>query len=375
MLNNSKESHPEREGFLLVALSGGADSVYLLLSLLKSYGRENIAAVHCNFHLRGEESDRDEMFCRRLCEKKGVDLHVVHFDTKKYAADNRMSIELAARELRYDYFEQLRKEIGAEYIAVAHHKDDQVETIIHNLIRGTGARGLCGMRQRNGRIIRPLLNVSREEIERHLADWGETYVTDSTNLEDDATRNKIRHHIIPLLKDINPKAVDNIVRMASHMEETLQIEENHYQEQLALFENGRQKDVRFTEGFLHYLLSPKGFNIAQIRNILKALSQPETKMFESKEYVVDVCRRQLYVSRKEADTFVPYRNQAGNLIRRPKAGDRFRPKGMKGTKLVSDYLNEKKLTPQQKRRVLVEEGREGKILNVCLTEETTSQEK
>ncbi|MCQ2243885.1 MAG: tRNA lysidine(34) synthetase TilS [Bacteroidaceae bacterium] len=366
MLNNLIKTLPAKEGFLLVALSGGADSVYLLLSLLQSCGKDRIEAVHCNFHLRGDESDRDEQFCRELCERKGVKLHVAHFDTKKYAADRKISIELAARELRYDYFEKLRTDLGADYIAVAHHKDDQVETVLHNLIRGTGARGLCGMRAQNGYIIRPLLGVSRAEIEAELAEWGEGYVTDSTNLEDEATRNKIRHHIVPLLKEINPKAVDNIVRMAQRMEETLYIEENYYAEQLSKFENGEFEDVNFSEGFLHYLLAPKGFNGTQIQNILRAMESPEAKVFEAKGFVADVCRGKLYVSEKKVDDFEPYQTAEGNLVRRPKAGDRFRPKGLTGTKLVSDYINEKKLTPPQKRQVLVEEGRDGKILRVIL---------
>ena len=357
---------PTKEGFLLVALSGGADSVYLLLSLLRSCGRAKIEAVHCNFHLRGEESDRDEQFCRKLCERKGVKLHVAHFDTKKYAAERKVSIELAARELRYDYFEKLRKDVGADYIAVAHHKDDQVETVLHNLVRGTGVRGLCGMRAQNGNIIRPLLGVSRAEIETKLADWGEDYVTDSTNLEDEATRNKIRHHIVPLLKEINPKAVDNIVRMAQRMEETLAIEENYYAEQMRKFDSGELEDVSFSEGFLHYLLAPKGFNGTQIQNILRAMESPEAKMFESKDFIVDVCRGKLYVSEKKTDDFEPYSTEEGHIIRRPKSGDRFRPKGMKGTKLVSDYINEKKLSPPQTRLVLVEEGSDGQILRVIL---------
>ena len=140
-------------GCILGALSGGADSVYLLLSLL-SQGVA-VEAVHCNFNLRGEESERDELFCKNLCERKGVRLHIAHFDTKAYAALHKISIELAARQLRYNYFEQLRKDIGADYIAVAHHKDDQAETIIHNLLRGTGVKGLCGMQAKNGNIIRP----------------------------------------------------------------------------------------------------------------------------------------------------------------------------------------------------------------------------
>ena len=351
-------------GRLLVALSGGADSVYLLLSLL-SQGVD-IEAVHCNFHLRREESDRDEKFCRELCQRKNVKLHTIDFNTKEYAKEQKISIELAARRLRYDYFEQLRQEIGADYIAVAHHKDDQVETIIHNLVRGTGIKGLCGMQEINGNIIRPLLNITRKEIEEKLAEWGETYVTDSTNLEDDATRNKIRHNIIPLLKELNPKAVENISRMAKHLNETAAIEEQHYSTLLQRFENNELTATDYTEGFLHYLLSPKGFNATQINNILSALQQTDTKMFLSKDFIVDICRKRLYISPNEPDTFKPYHNEEGNLVRRPKAGDRFRPKGLKGSKLVSDYLNEKQLTPAQKRKVVVVENKEGKIMEVLL---------
>lgn len=350
------------QALLLVALSGGADSVYLLLWLLNQ--GYNIQAVHCNFHLRGEESDRDEEFCRQLCERKGVKLHITHFDTKAYAAEKKVSIELAARQLRYDYFEKLRQEIAADYIAVAHHKDDQAETILNNIIRGTGVKGLCGMKPQNGRIIRPLLDISRKDIEDKLKEWGETFVVDSTNLEDDATRNKIRHNIIPLLKEINPQAVDNICRMAEHLSETAAIEEQHYEAQKALFEANKQEEICFTEGFLHYLLSPIGFNATQIKNILAALNQPETKVFTSKTHIVDICRKRLYVSENKSDTFEPFHDEEGNLHRRPQPGDRFQPKGLKGTKLVSDFLNDKKLSPPQKRNVIVVENNSGRIIRV-----------
>ncbi|MCF0208378.1 MAG: tRNA lysidine(34) synthetase TilS [Bacteroidaceae bacterium] len=349
---------------ILVALSGGADSVYLLLSLL-SQGVA-VEAVHCNFNLRGEESERDELFCKNLCERKGVRLHIAHFDTKAYAALHKISIELAARQLRYNYFEQLRKDIGADYIAVAHHKDDQAETIIHNLLRGTGVKGLCGMQAKNGNIIRPLLGITRKEIEQKLAELNEPFVTDSTNLEDDATRNKIRHNIIPLLKEINPQAVENIARMARHLTETAAIEEEHYSALLCRYENDELSGTDFTEGFLHYLLSPKGFNSTQIQNILVALRKPETKTFLSKDYIVDICRKKLYISPNIPDTFQEKRTPSGCLMRRPKAGDRFRPKGLKGTKLVSDYLNEKRLTPAQKRQVVVKEDADGKIIEVII---------
>ncbi len=306
------------------------------------------------------------MFCRDLCHRKNVKLHTVDFNTKEYASQHKISIELAARQLRYDYFEKLRQEISADYIAVAHHKDDQVETIIHNLVRGTGVKGLCGMQETNGYIIRPLLNITRKEIEEKLAEWGETFVTDSTNLEDDATRNKIRHHVIPLLKELNPQAVENIFRMSEHMKETATIEDRHYSTLLQRFNSNELTTEDYTEGFLHHLLSPKGFNATQIKNILAALQQTDTKMFLSKDFIVDICRKKLYISPNAPDTFEPYYTDEGHLVRRPKSGDRFRPKGLKGTKLVSDYLNEKQLTPAQKREVTVVENPEGKIIQIII---------
>jgi tRNA(Ile)-lysidine synthase len=144
---------------VLVALSGGADSVALLRLLLRlGYACE---AAHCNFHLRGEESVRDERFVRALAESLGVPLHVIHFDTNAYAASHNVSVEMAARELRYDWFAKLRQECGAKVVAVAHHRDDSVETFLLNLVRGTGINGLQGIRPVNGEVVRPLLCVSR----------------------------------------------------------------------------------------------------------------------------------------------------------------------------------------------------------------------
>lgn len=199
-----------KEGVYLVALSGGADSVALLLALLDMGVR--VEAVHCNFHLRGEESDRDEQFCKDLCSKYNVELHLVHFDTCEYAALHHVSIEMAARDLRYAYFERLRSDMGAEAICVAHHRDDSVETVLLNLVRGTGLRGLRGIQPKNGNIVRPLLCVSRDDIECFLDSIGQDYVTDSTNLHDDVKRNKIRLDVLPLLETLNPDVRQSIFR-------------------------------------------------------------------------------------------------------------------------------------------------------------------
>lgn len=152
---------------VLVGVSGGADSIALLTILVES-GYSCIAA-HCNFHLRGDESLRDEQFVREYARKLDVPFLMTDFDTRKYAADRHLSIEMAARELRYGWFEEQRAATGAQAVAVAHHRDDSVETLLMNLVRGTGIRGMSGIRPRNGFVVRPLLAVSREDVLEWLA--------------------------------------------------------------------------------------------------------------------------------------------------------------------------------------------------------------
>ena len=198
------------DDLVLVALSGGADSTALLL-IMKELGYE-VKALHCNFHLRGEESNRDQAFVEELCKQNDVPLSVRHFDTEQYAKEQGISIEMAARDLRYDWFREELKALKASCIAVAHHRDDQAETILLNLLRGTGLRGLTGMRPKHDSIIRPLLCLSREEILEYLESKGQDFVTDSTNSERIAQRNRLRLDVIPLLRDINPAAVEHLCR-------------------------------------------------------------------------------------------------------------------------------------------------------------------
>ena len=205
----------DNNSLYLVGLSGGADSVALLV-LMHEMGY-HVHAAHCNFQLRGEESLRDEEFCVNLCKELAIPIHLVHFDTLTYVSLHKVSIEMAARELRYRWFESLRNDIGAAGICVAHHRDDSVETVLMNLLRGTGLRGLTGIQPRHGYVLRPLLCVTRKEIEDYLAEKGQSYVTDSTNLKPDVLRNAIRLHVIPLLKSLNPAAVDNIQRKAMNL--------------------------------------------------------------------------------------------------------------------------------------------------------------
>ena len=203
---------------VLVGVSGGADSI-ALLTVLVELGYSCIVG-HCNFHLRGEESMRDECFTETYARKLGLPFVKVDFNTRDYAAEHHLSGEMAARELRYAWFEEMRCVHDAQAIAVAHHRDDNVETVLMNLIRGSGIRGMSGIRPKNGFVVRPLLSVTRQEILQWLSERQLEYVTDSTNLSAAYTRNFIRLRVLPLLETINPSVRTAINRTAEHLAET-----------------------------------------------------------------------------------------------------------------------------------------------------------
>ncbi|MDE6338598.1 MAG: tRNA lysidine(34) synthetase TilS [Muribaculaceae bacterium] len=183
---------------LIIGVSGGADSCALLLAS-KNSGAE-IIAVHCNFHLRGEESLRDQRHVEKLCKRLCVPLKIVDFDVSACSGEPGVSVEMACRDLRYDYFRRLLAETGFDRIAVGHNADDNIETLLLNLFRGSGVKGLKGMVSDTGVILRPLLNFSRSEIEEYVNDLGFEYITDSSNLESDYRRNYIRNELLPLIE-------------------------------------------------------------------------------------------------------------------------------------------------------------------------------
>ena len=380
----------------IVALSGGADSVALLL-LLKN-GGFNVHAAHCNFHLRGEESDRDEAFCEQLCADENIPFHRAHFDTREYADLHKVSIEMAARELRYRWFEQLRQDIGAAGICVAHHRDDSVETVLLNLVRGTGLRGLTGIQPRNGHILRPLLCVSRAEIEAFLAEKGQKYVTDSTNLETDVQRNVVRLEVLPLLRKLNPAVVENIQRTAENLAEAQQVLNTI----VANIDNVKTLELSELDkyGSSEYLvfewLKKYGFNGDQVRQILDAetgrivssamgydvlkdrgrlIVEPALEPFrpmripEEGMYVLDgktrfsVRKKTVYVSKEpHVATLDAAKVSFPLTVRRVEEGDCMQPYGMKGKKLLSDLMTDLKMTVFEKRRQLVVVDSQGVVL-------------
>lgn len=370
-----------RKGVVLVALSGGADSVALLLMLQElGYGCE---AAHCNFHLRGAESDRDEAFVRRLCQERQVSLHVTHFDTKEYAASHRLSVEMAARELRYTWFERLRQETGAQAIAVAHHADDSLETFLLNLLRGTGINGLRGIRPRNGYVVRPLLCLKRTDILRYLKRRGQSYVIDSTNLQDEYMRNKIRLHLLPLMEEINSSARRSLLTAMEHLDEAAVIYNKSIEAACRRVRTGEGiviatllKEIS-PQTVLFEILHPLGFNQAQVASIFRACTGQPGKTFESEGWWVVKDRDRLLIQRKEEADLVcprleitecPYDGRfiiphekhkacfdtdklRGELhLRLWKPGDVFVPFGMTGKKTIGDYLTDRKYSLLQKRR-------------------------
>ena len=380
----------------IVALSGGADSVALLLLLKNAYF--NVHAAHCNFHLRGEESDRDEAFCVGLCKELGVELHRAHFDTREYAELHKVSIEMAARELRYKWFEQLCEDIGAAGICVAHHRDDSVETVLLNLVRGTGLRGLTGIQPRNGSILRPLLCVSRAEIETFLAEKGQKYVTDSTNLEADVQRNIVRLEVLPLLRRLNPAVAENIQRTAENLSEAQQVLNVTIASinSCKILELSDLEKYGSSEYLVYEWLKKYGFNGDQVRQILDAetgrivssatgydvlkdrgrlIVEPALQPFKSMRipeegtYILDektrfsVRKKPVYVS-KEAHiaTLDAAKIRFPLTVRRVEEGDWMRPFGMKGRKLLSDLMTDLKMTVFEKRRRLVVVDNQGIVV-------------
>ena len=202
---------------LLLAVSGGVDSMVLLDLFYKL--RFDISVVHCNFQLRGKESDADEMLVRETCQDSYIPYFIKSFDTLEFAKENKLSIQLAARKLRYDWFQEIIS-LGFDYVLTAHHLDDNVETFLINFTRGTGLEGLTGIPAQNGNINRPLLPFSREEIENYALENKIQWREDSSNASDKYFRNKLRHNIVPTLKELNTGFLDSFQNTLHHLQQS-----------------------------------------------------------------------------------------------------------------------------------------------------------
>ncbi|MFN8286127.1 MAG: tRNA lysidine(34) synthetase TilS [Chitinophagales bacterium] len=286
---NKKQRLASAKKQTLLAVSGGMDSI-VMCHLFAQAGYP-FAIAHCNFKLRGNESDGDEQFVKDLGAVLKVEVLTKSFDTEVYAQNRKISIQLAARELRYEWFEALRKEMKFNLVATAHHLNDNLETVLYNLVKGTGIRGLRGIPLRQGNIIRPMLFATRQEVEEFLTEHKLTYRQDSSNEEDKYSRNKIRHNVIPALKEINPgleHTLGNKIQLFGELEEMYEREIKKQEKQLFLPRRGdfyipiaKLKKIKHAESALFEFLKTFDFTASQVTDILQSVDSEAGKQFVS----------------------------------------------------------------------------------------------
>jgi len=399
---------------ILLAVSGGIDSMYMAERAPELFPGAVFAIAHCNFSLRGEESDSDEVFVREWARKHGLEFFSVRFDTLSYSAEKSLSTEMAARELRYRWFADLLREHVFDTVAIAHNACDNAETFFLNLIRGTGTRGLRGMERdtviEGARVLRPLLGTGREEIEEWMTRNGKEWREDRTNSETLFRRNRIRHDIIPVLKDLNPSILKTLEKDMLHIREADEIASRYWEGAVSrgvvtFVEDGVRIDI---EGLrredsprfiLFRALEPFGFNEDTVDSAMTLLTGGRTvsgKIFEAHGNILEFSSAEIYVhpclaedsqsieitdpgtysisgislevSTLGRSKLEELKQPKGTVIfdskklpfpfviRGWKQGDWMTPLGMKGKKKISDLFVDLKWGPEKKRSALVLDG-------------------
>ena len=380
---------------ILLAVSGGIDSMVMLYLFEKSgfdYG-----IVHCNFQLRGDESDQDEEFVKKQVLIHGVPSFFKRFDTEEYAQINGISIEMAARDLRYEYFEKIRIEHHYDFIATAHHSDDLIETFFLNLSRKTGIKGLTGIKDKSGKIIRPLLFASREEIEKFASENYIEYREDSTNSEVFYQRNFLRHRILPLFSELNPSFKKNILASIENLKDAETVYSGYFEAEIQkVVENATDSQIIDIEKLrksehpkilLLEILTAFNFNPSVTEEVFQSLEGDSGKQFYSKTHrlvkdreklflseIAEKDNRIFYIEAGDIELFAPFginieklpgkdfkirkekkmacldfeKLEFPLLIRKWQQGDYFQPLGMTGFKKVSDFLIDEKIPVHEK---------------------------
>ncbi len=372
----------EQDQPVFVAVSGGIDSM-VLLHLFKSTGH-NITAVHMNFGLRGAESDEDETFVKTRCSQWAIGFLAKRVMTKNYATDRGISVQMAARDLRYEWFAELMKSTPGSVVATAHHVNDSGETMLLNIVRGTGIDGLTGIPIQNHGIIRPLAFASRDEINQYAAKHDITWREDESNLDDHYQRNFVRHKVMNVLKEINPSLDETMSKNFSRLGAERELMERSVAALKQNFYLDKENNIRIPkkelEGFIHKsgvllrMIEQFGFNFSTAESIVAAMNGQPGKMFFSNTHVLAVDREDLIIRSFQKsgidieihetidtsftnDPDVAYLDadkvQHPLEIRKWREGDSFQPLGMKGKKKVSDYLIDSKVSVIDKENVMV----------------------
>ena len=382
---------------ILLAVSGGKDSV-LMAHFFKAAGYP-FAIAHCNFNLRGDESQRDESFVRLLAASLDVHCHVTHFQTKAYAREHKLSTQMAARNLRYAWFEEVRASHGFAAIALAQHQDDAMETVLLNLTRGTGIAGLHGILPRRGHLVRPLLFLSRKEIDSLVSAENMSYVEDSSNSSTHYARNKIRHKVIPELKQLNANLEETFAHNIRRFADTelvlqnvvaglrTQLLKSHHTDIYIAIEELKSLQPQLL--LLFELLKPYGFSESVCSEIIEGLDKQSGTSFYSLSHRITIDRSKLILSSKQQSQLshvlihgheeelhlgnaclslsysaLPYFERDSTkafvdeslliyplVLRTRQHGDHFMPIGMKQKKKLSDFLIDEKVPLNEKDQI------------------------
>jgi tRNA(Ile)-lysidine synthase len=385
---------------ILLAVSGGIDSIVLFDLFLKS--KVTFEVAHCNFGLRGKESDEEEAFVRKLCIKNNIAFHSKKFNPEHYAKKNALSTQMAARELRYAWFEKIRKDNKIDFIATAHHKTDVVETLLINLLRGTGIAGLHGIASKKAVLIRPLLFATRKQIEHYAKKNTLAFREDSSNQKDDYLRNKLRHWVLPMLEKINPDYENSFTSTAKKLSDiekiagdTIDLKREEIEEKLkneTRFSISELKKLNPLSLYLFEFLKVYHFTSSVIADIESCLDKAPGNQFFSATHRLLIDRDTLIISKlsdkilkgsfliteAQKEQKIPIHlaikshrisaqfkiNKARSMaqldadkikfpleIRRWKSGDAFHPLGMKGEKKLSDFFIDNKLSIFEKEKI------------------------
>ena len=381
---------------ILLAISGGIDSVCLADLLIRS--GYNVEFAHCNFKLREKESDQDEIFVSDLANKNKIPFHHISFDTNHYALSNKLSIQMAARELRYEWFEKVRREISADYIAIAHNQNDNIETFFINLINGTGLKGLRAIQNKNNFIVRPLMFASRNQIGEYVKSKSLNFREDSSNKSKKYQRNKVRHDLIPLLKQINPSIENTIADEIEIIKNTYSIFKEQVDRVVKEISCQTDDGIKISKNkliklepidtYLYEIFNVFGFT--DLKSIKNSILSSPGKQFFSKSHRLLIDREFVFIEKVEDDFFkdilinectlilnspinISFKISSNNqidkikdtacfdyeklvfplVIRKWKSGDKFIPSGMKGFKKLSDYFIDNKINRLLKEKTLI----------------------
>ena len=396
---------------LLVAVSGGVDSVVLCqLLYLNNY---HFSIAHCNFQLRGDESDGDEAFVKSLADRWKVPFYSKKFETKQYALDHKLSIQVAARDLRYEWFEQLRKTLNYDFILTAHHASDNIETVLYNFTKGSGLLGLTGIKPKNKAIVRPLLWAKKEEIVAFLNAENLSFREDSSNATDKYARNNIRHQVIPVLTQINPNFENTANETIQRLVETqvlldffidlIKKEITHTVDNQLFIDKNKFKTYPSVSTVLFEILKDFGFNNDQIAQILREeaktgalfYSHTHKLLIDRSHYIIATQKKEavsetvftiqkedFLVKGSDFELVFNYLNEEHKvfsknpnealldvdklsfplILRKWQEGDRFQPLGMGGkSQLLSDFFRLQKLSIFDKEKIWILETAETQI--------------